>query len=93
LLGTLHSYGHRKNCDFKQVSSHNLRNSLQNENTKPLLVVWWHMPIIPALGRLRQKDSEFEVILDYIVRTCLKKNKKRKKRKSLRFLRIPRGVC
>jgi hypothetical protein len=27
----------------------------------------------PALGRLKQKDHEFEVNLVYIVRPCLKK--------------------
>jgi hypothetical protein len=29
-------------------------------------------PIIPALGRLRQKDHEFDGSLAYIVRPCLK---------------------
>jgi hypothetical protein len=28
--------------------------------------VWWGMPIIPALGRLRQKDQEFEANLSYL---------------------------
>jgi hypothetical protein len=32
------------------------------------------MPVIPALGRLRQEDYyKFETILGYTVRTCLKK--------------------
>jgi hypothetical protein len=22
--------------------------------------VWWFMPIVPALGRLRQEDNEFD---------------------------------
>ena len=30
------------------------------------------MPIIPALGLLRQEDSEFEVSLGYKVNPCLK---------------------
>jgi hypothetical protein len=34
---------------------------------------WWHMPVIPALGRLRQEDCEFEVYLNYIVKPYLKK--------------------
>jgi hypothetical protein len=32
-----------------------------------------HMPIIPALGRLRHKDCKFEAILVYIERPCQKK--------------------
>jgi hypothetical protein len=36
-------------------------------------LAWWHMPLIPALRRLRQEDREFPVNLGYIVETCLKK--------------------
>jgi hypothetical protein len=31
--------------------------------------VWRHTPIIPALGKLRLEDGEFEVSLGYIVRS------------------------
>jgi hypothetical protein len=37
----------------------------------------WHGHIIPALGRLRQKDLKFEASLSYVVRHYLKKIKKR----------------
>lgn len=33
-----------------------------------LFWVWWHMPVIPTLIRLRQKDSKFEPKVDCIAR-------------------------
>lgn len=36
--------------------------------------MWWHMSIISALQKLRQKDHEFS--LGYIVRTCSSEKKK-----------------
>jgi hypothetical protein len=38
------------------------------------------MPVIPALGRLKQEDIKFKAILGYLVRPFLKKPKWRKKR-------------
>jgi hypothetical protein len=32
---------------------------------------WWHTPVIPALGKLRQEDREFEASLGFTVRTCV----------------------
>jgi hypothetical protein len=40
--------------------------------------VWWCPPIIPVLGRLRQKDSKFKDSLGYIARPCLKKKMQEK---------------
>jgi hypothetical protein len=37
---------------------------------------WWYLAVIPALGRLRQKDCEFKASLGYIVRSCPKTKKK-----------------
>jgi hypothetical protein len=39
--------------------------------------VWWYTPVIPALGRIRQENHEFEGSLVYTVRPCLKKTTKR----------------
>jgi hypothetical protein len=34
---------------------------------------WWHMPVILALGRLRQEDCKFEASLCHTRRPCLGK--------------------
>jgi hypothetical protein len=36
----------------------------------------WFMPVILALGRLRQEDNKFEAFLGYLMRPRLKKKKK-----------------
>lgn len=36
--------------------------------------MWWHTPVILALGRLRQADHfKFQTALDYVARSCLTK--------------------
>jgi hypothetical protein len=38
---------------------------------------WWYIPVILALGRLRQKDHKFKTGLGHRVRPCLKKQKQK----------------
>jgi hypothetical protein len=40
--------------------------------------VWWYIHLIPALGRLRQGNGEFDDSLYYRARPCLKKMKEKK---------------
>jgi hypothetical protein len=37
--------------------------------------VWWYIPVIPAIRRLRWENPKFKPSLGYIVRPCLKKKK------------------
>lgn len=39
--------------------------------------MWWHVPVIPAIGRLKQENSQLEGSLGYVVRLFKKKRKKR----------------
>jgi hypothetical protein len=50
---------------------------LYSKTTEENLVqAWWHIPVIPALGRQRQEDGVFETSLGYNSKTCLKETKK-----------------
>jgi hypothetical protein len=46
--------------------------------------MWWFMPIIPALRRVRQKDHKFKASLGHTVRQCFKQNKTKTKSKKER---------
>jgi hypothetical protein len=39
-------------------------------------LAWWHSPVVPGLGRLRQENCKFKASLDYIA--YLKKKTKTK---------------
>jgi hypothetical protein len=45
--------------------------------------VWWFRPIILALQRLRQEDSEFDIILGYTERPYLETKTKVKNKTKL----------
>jgi hypothetical protein len=42
--------------------------------------VWYHTPVIPTLGRVRQEECRFKTNKSYIVSSCLKKKEKEKER-------------
>jgi hypothetical protein len=45
--------------------------------------VWWLLPIIPVLGRLKQEDCKFKANLGYTEKHCLKKRKEGKEKEGL----------
>jgi hypothetical protein len=47
-----------------------------------ICLAWWRTSVIPALGKIRQEDCEFESSLGCIVRPYIKKKKKKKRRVS-----------
>jgi hypothetical protein len=46
----------------------------------------WFTPVIPAVGRLRQEELEFQASLGY--RSCLKKTKQTRKKKKNTYLSV-----
>jgi hypothetical protein len=46
---------------------------------------WWRTPLIPALGRQRQVQSEFQDSQGYTEKPCLEKQTKTKTKKTLSF--------
>jgi hypothetical protein len=52
--------------------------------------MWYCVPVIPALGRLKQKNHEFETSLGYIASYCLKpKRKGGRQRREEKIAAIP----
>jgi hypothetical protein len=76
---------------------HKLGNSVQKEICKKHLSrrVWWHTPLIPALGRQRQVDfcvrgqpglqSEFQDSQGYTEKPCLEKERERERERDIYF--------
>jgi hypothetical protein len=40
-----------------------------------MIWAWWYTPVIPVHRRLRQEDGEFQAIMNYIMKSYLKKTK------------------
>ena len=59
---------------FSQLRFLFLDNLIQNQLGYQ---AWQHVPVISALGRLRQENPKFEAILGYIVRPFLKSHANR----------------
>jgi hypothetical protein len=54
------------------------KTKFQGESTIGLWV-WWHTPVIPALGRLGQEDRKFKASLWKVSKTLSLKQNRRKK--------------
>lgn len=66
----------------------NLLNNKNSLETRSARCVWWHVPVIPAFGRLMQEEHcEFEASQDYIASSCYKQMNP----KDLRFLGVVRS--
>lgn len=52
----------------------------------------WYMPVIPALGRLRQEDGEFGVSLSCIERLYHTKGKKIRKEDNMSYIHLVSSV-
>ena len=44
-----------------------MRSCLKTKHNNSKYQAWWHVPVIPALGRWRQEDHEFESGLGILV--------------------------
>jgi hypothetical protein len=56
---------------------HQFKNRMEMTKEKSSVCnqVWWNIPVIPALGRLRQQEYNFKATVGYIARLCQKQNR------------------
>lgn len=52
------------NAEFWHIGYLHLEETVEHSVSR----VWYPVPVIPAVGKLRQEDRELRVSLDYIVR-------------------------
>jgi hypothetical protein len=50
--------------------------TLASEERKRAVPKWWHSPVPPACGRLKQEGSQFKSSLSHIAIFCLKTKQK-----------------
>jgi hypothetical protein len=62
---------------LNRVYEHDFYPFLSSSEKCLLPQAWWHTSVIPALGRPKQEDCEFEVSLGYIVSETLSQKKKK----------------
>lgn len=55
----------------------------QNRTRSVFSWAWCHLPVIPALGRLKQEDGEFKAGLGYTLKPIFLKKKKKKEKGGL----------